>query len=116
MTEHLHAVTITGTVDDPEIEFTCHGDRDSECHSYPDCECEVWGNDHAHLFVPHDDCWMRSWFDRAADDPEEYGPIHPMPDQLAEEDCTVGMSGPIRTHFNGEFIEWEFIEQPEVTG
>lgn len=106
-TEHLHWVKITGDARHPQIEFTCHGDRDAECHSYPHCECETWiRGEHEHEFVPHDTCWMKSFFDNADD-----GGISPAPELLEEEGITVGMSGPIVTHFEEVFIEWEFIEQ-----
>lgn len=106
MPEHLHAVTITGDDEHPKIEFTCHGDRDSECRSYPDCDCETWiRGEHEHEFVPHDTCWMKTFFDNPDD-----GGLEPMPEYLADDDIHPGMSGPITTHFNGEWIEWEFID------
>lgn len=105
-TEHLHWVTITGTAEDPRIEFVCHGDRAAECHSYPDCECEAWiRGEHEHEFVPHNTCWMKPFFDNADD-----GGVSPTPELLEEEGITVGMSGPIVTHFDEVFIEWEFID------
>ncbi|AEQ21115.1 hypothetical protein E3_1950 [Rhodococcus phage E3] len=99
---HLHTVTITGTEDSPKIEFVCHGDRDSDCHSYPDCRCERWDrDDHEHPFVPHDQCWMQAWFDEGATDP--------MAETLDEcPDLKVGMSGPIESVFLFDYIEWEF--------
>lgn len=102
----LHTVTITGDEDRPGIEFTCHGDRDAECHSYPDCKCETWiRGDHEHEFVPHDECWMKSYFDNA-----DEGGVAPPPEGLVDDDIKVGASGPITAHFNGEYIEWEFTE------
>lgn len=105
--DSLHTVTIAGTEDDPKIEFTCHGDRDAECHNYPDCDCERWTRSgHEHEFVPHDDCWMKTFFDNADD-----GGVNPQPEYLAEDDITVGMSGPIKTYFDIDgFIEWEFVD------
>ncbi|MFG1794244.1 hypothetical protein [Nocardia sp. NPDC049149] len=102
----LHTVVITGDEDAPQIQFTCHGDRTSECHSYPDCQCETWirGN-HEHPFAPHDDCWMKSFFDNA-----DSGGVAPPPECLADDGVELGASGPIEAHFNGEYIEWEFIE------
>lgn len=106
MTEHLHTVDITGDEDSPRIDFTCHGDRTAECHSYPDCKCETWiRGDHEHPFAPHDDCWMKSYFDNA-----DQGGVDPMPEFLAEGDIAIGASGPINAYFNGEYIEWDFSE------
>lgn len=107
MPEHLHNVTITGDDEHPKIEFTCHGDRNAECRSYPDCDCETWiPGEHQHPFVVHDECWMKSFFDNADD-----GGISPAPELFAEEDIAVGMSGPIETCFDMDgFIEWEFID------
>ncbi|KIA63043.1 hypothetical protein [Nocardia vulneris] len=107
MTALLHTVTITGTEDNPRIEFACHGTIGAECHSYPDCDCETWDRDHEHPYVQQDECWMKSFFDNA-----EQGAVDPMPEMLAESDIFVGMSGPITTHFNNEYIEWEFAEVP----
>ena len=113
MSEALHTVTITGTPDEPAIEFRCHGDRDSECHRFPDaCACETWfPNDdddskdaEGHPRVVHDHCWMRGHFDHA-----DEGGVDPMPECLAESDIKIGDSGPITAYFNGEFIEWEFV-------
>ncbi|WP_280455450.1 hypothetical protein [Nocardia brasiliensis] len=105
---HLHFVAITGTADSPKIEFTCRGDRDAECHSFPDRDCEVWTRgDHEHPFVLHEKCWMASFFDNAG-----WGAIDPMPEMLAESEITPGVAGPISTHFNGEYIEWEFVDGP----
>ncbi|WP_029923897.1 hypothetical protein [Nocardia otitidiscaviarum] len=107
MTEHLHTATITGTEDRPRIEFRCAGDRTAECHQYPDCRCESWvRGEHEHPFVSHDECWLVSWFDNADD-----GGVEPMPEYLSEGDITPGMSGPIKTHFTGDYVEWEFIEE-----
>lgn len=110
MTDTLHTVEITGDPDDPatwRIKFTCHGDRDAECHSYPDCGCETWNRvDPCHLFVPHEKCWMQQFFDNA-----EWGGIDPLPETFADCDITPGMSGPITTWFNGEYIEWHFAEE-----
>lgn len=106
-TDHLHWVKITGDERHPQIEFTCHGDRDSKCHSYPDCECETWiPGEHPHPFVPHDTCWMKSFFDNADD-----GGTSPGTEHLAEEGIAVGMSGPIETCFDPDgYIEWEFLD------
>lgn len=101
MSQHLHTVTIGGTDDEPRIEFTCHGDRDSECHSYPDCKCESWDrDDHPHPFVPHDKCWMQDWFDNDGTDP--------IAETLVDCEYFVGMAGPVRTIFCNDYIEWHF--------
>lgn len=107
MTDHLHTVAITGDEDHPKIEFTCHGDRDAQCHSYPDCKCESWiPGDHEHPFVAHDECWMKSWFDNA-----EQGAVEPFPENFAECEIKPGMSGPIKTEFHYDYVEWEFINE-----
>lgn len=112
MPEHLHTVRITGTAEHPKIEFTCHGGRDAECHSYPDCRCESWvrGN-HEHPFVLHDECWMQAWFDNGGTDPTAEDPI-----TLADCGYRPGMSGPIKTSFCEEYLEWEFIAGREMEG
>lgn len=111
MPEHLHTVEITGSTDSPKIEFTCHGDRAAECHSYPDCKCETWHrHDPCHPFVAHDKCWMQPFFDNAA-----WGAIDPLPETFADCDITPGMSGPITTSFNGEYIEWDFTAEEAKT-
>lgn len=102
----LHTVTVTGEEDGPRIQFTCHGDRDSECHIFPDCGCETWiRGEHEHPSVPHGLCWMQDWFDNDSIDPSAQDPT-----ALADCGYRPGMSGPITTHFNGEYIEWEFTE------
>ena len=110
MAEHLHTVTITGGENDtyPRIEFVCAGDRTADCHRYPDCDCESWEwdeDDHPHPYVEHEKCWMQGWFDSDATDPSY--------DTLDECDITPGMSGPIATSFQGEYVEWGFAA-PEV--
>src|SRR5216117_4431587 len=72
MNEHYVTVTCNPDADGdpgiPSVKFECRGNRDSECHSYPDCDCEGWDEDHAehHPFVKHDECWMDGWFDSDA--------------------------------------------------
>lgn len=111
MSEHLHTVRITGPAEHPTLKFTCHGGRDAECHSYPACECPNWGSDHEHPFVPHDECWMQSWFDNA-----DNGGAEPMPEFFAECGIRPGMSGPIKTVFCQDYVEWSFIEGAEMHG
>ncbi|MGW4126283.1 hypothetical protein [Nocardia sp. NPDC004711] len=112
MAEHLHTVTITQDegATCPRIEFVCAGDRTAACHRYPDCDCDSWESDddeHPHPYVEHEKCWMQDWFDNHGTDPAD--------DTLAECDITPGMSGPIKTSFCWDYVEWEFISQPEVT-
>ncbi|MFC4373349.1 hypothetical protein ACFO5K_04470 [Nocardia halotolerans] len=114
MTDTLHTVEITGNPDDAatwQIKFTCHGDRDAECHQYPDCDCERWDSDHeeeqGHPLVPHDQCWMKNWFDNDCTDPYS--------ETLIECDYTVGMSGPIKARFEeDDYVAWEFIEEAKT--
>lgn len=114
MTEHLHYVTITGTEDRPEIKFVCHGDSTAQCHQYPgdDCTCETWTDDgggadqYGHKFIPHDECWMKDWFDNDGTDPSAEDPI-----TLADCGYRPGMSGPIKTEsYVPDYVEWWFIE------
>ena len=99
-----HYVTVSGTAHDPEIAFKCRGDRDSECHNYPDCDCEAWDSSHPHPRVTHDECWLQGWFDSDQIDPStEDG----TPAVFAE---LVGKSGPIKITFMGDCIEWSFDE------
>ena len=100
MTEHLHHITHThhGGFGIRTV-FTCTGDRTSPCHQYPPAELvmESWGDRDKHLFVPHDKCWLEFWMDDA---------------DCAELCCPDGepvRSGPIRTTFNGDCVEWEYI-------
>ena len=109
--EHLHWAKITGDPRNPQIEFTCHGDRSAECHSYPDCDCESYMlgaefDNQGHPFVPHDECWMQSWFRTES--------LDPPPDELADNDLLPGMSGPIKAWGNDEYLEWEFIGTPRT--
>lgn len=95
--EAQHTVTITA---DSKIEFTCDGDSTSICHQYPDCDCESWSEGHPHPMASHDRCWMQDWFDN--------GGTAPMDDTLDDCKYTAGMSGPIKTYFCQDYIEWEF--------
>ncbi|EKT83069.1 hypothetical protein Mbo4_049 [Rhodococcus phage Mbo4] len=98
--KHMHEVKITGTPDAPKIEFVCHGDSTAICHQYPDCDCETWSEGHPHPMASHDRCWMQDWFDNDG--------TAPFSETLDECKYTVGMSGPIRTYFCEEYVEWEF--------
>lgn len=100
---HLHTVAITGTVCDPSIEFTCHGDRSAPCHRYPDCECELWDDNHEHPSVPHEKCLLQTWFDD--------GDVDPPPEELSNVALEPGMSGPICTSFHEDYIAWRFVDR-----
>ena len=93
----VHEVKIT---DDLKIQFTCHSDQHAECRNYPDCQCESWDDDHEHPKVPQPECWMQAWFDNDG--------IDPMSENLEDCEYRPGMSGPIKTYFCEEYIEWEF--------
>lgn len=105
MADHLHTVEITGTVDDPRIKFTCHGDNTAPCHLYPACDCEFWDSDHeeeyGHPDIPHDECWMQGWFNEDNADPNS--------ETLIDCDYMPGMSGPVKAWFQEEYVAWEFI-------
>ena len=108
MAEHLHTVEIAGTEGDPAVKFTCHGDAESPCHRYPDCDCEEWPSDetaHIHPYTTHDECWMQPWFDNDCVSPASHAVIG------CDLGYQVGMSGPVKTTFEGDFVGWEFIEQ-----
>ena len=100
MAENQHHHTIT---DDLKIEFTCNGDRSSLCHQYPDCECETWSEGHPHPMASHDRCWMQDWFDNDGTDPQT--------ETLTDVEYTTGMSGPIWTSFQEDYVEWGFVAE-----
>ena len=116
MSEHFVTVTPVepdedGWRDEATVKFECRGDRDSKCHSYPDCDCEYWDEDHEkeHPFVKHAECWMTGWFE------SECG--HSYVGADAEENCMndtgvprdMARSGPITSTFDMDgFVEWEF--------
>jgi hypothetical protein len=104
----VHFVTVTSSGDDtrPTVKFECRGDSDSTCHSYPDCECESWDDEHPS--VSHDECWMQGWFD--AD-----GICYEGPDSYDMNDNCVpnGMnrSGEIAAHYECDgYVAWDFKE------
>lgn len=122
MSEHVHYVTVTpGKLheddwrDEAQVKFECRGDRDSQCHSYPDCECESWDSEHdkEHPFAKHDECWMQGWFD------SDVGHVYDGPDgDDRDENCVprdMDKSGPIVASFDIDgFVEWRFVEPDEA--
>ncbi|GAC81684.1 hypothetical protein SAMN04488550_4156 [Gordonia malaquae] len=121
MSTNLHTVTIHGdTVNEDDwtsyenvrIEFACSGDETSECHQYPDCGCADWDDHHEanlgpeHAAVPHKQCWMQDWFDNDCIVPMTEDVVFP----LIRDDgrWKPGMSGPIRTTFELDYIAWQF--------
>lgn len=104
MTEHLHYVTHTHeTCYGIRTRFTCTGGRTSPCHLYPPdhAEVETWGEADRGMFVPHDDCWMKSWMEDAGC-AETCGP-----------DGEPVRSGPITITitWNGECLEWDYAKE-----
>ncbi|OZC55124.1 hypothetical protein CH289_07805 [Rhodococcus sp. RS1C4] len=99
-----HTVRIT----EDGLEFTCHCDRNADCHRYPDCECESWDADHeseyGHPPAPHDECWMQAWFDNDCVCPN----LDCIDDHKGE--AEIGMSGPITAAFCEDYVEWEFTD------
>jgi len=97
----VHTVTIEPG---PKIRFECSGDETSACRNYPDCDCEEWElTDHKHPNQTHQECWLQAWFDNDC--------VGPTSDMIGDVDYTVGMSGPIATSFEGDYIEWEFEDE-----
>lgn len=63
--EHHVYVTSETPESKPQIRFECRGSRNSNCHIYPDCECETWfdGHEKEHHYTQHASCWMTDWFE-----------------------------------------------------
>lgn len=110
-----HRVTVKhdrdgdGEVTNTDITFECLGDRTSPCHSYPDCGCDEWSEEHVkeHANVPHDECWLQDWFDDGSCGEEcydhgdhKYHFASDLPEQ----------SGPIKFDWD-ECITWSFIAE-----
>lgn len=115
MSENVHYVTVTpGRADEDgwryeeaAVKFECRGNQGSECHQYPDCDCEYWDDNHEHPRVKHDECWMQGWFD------SEVGHVYDGADGDDRDDTCVprdmSRSGPIATVFDIDgFVEWRF--------
>lgn len=53
------------------VVFTCTAPEDALCRTYPDCDCEVFSEDHdrpgydqdGHPYVLGRPCWVKDWFD-----------------------------------------------------
>jgi hypothetical protein len=118
MSEHVHFVTVTpsepdedGWRDEASVKFECRGDQDSKCHSYPDCDCEYWDDNHEqeHPFVKHDDCWMKGWFESEAGHSYVGADFDDMDDSGVPRD--MEKSGQITACFDMDgFVEWEFAK------
>lgn len=110
--EDLHYVTITpakpdedGWRDVPSVVFECRGDVESECHSYPACDCEYWAEDHEHPFVKNEECWMKGWFYNESfiyegEDADD------MNDNQVPRD--LERSGPVSVSFDVDYVSFEF--------
>lgn len=106
----VHFVTVTSNGEDmpATVKFECRGNRDSKCHSYPNCECEYWDDEHEqeHPFVQHDECWMQGWFDNnmhVYDGPDGYD----MRDNCVPDG--MNRSGEISACYDLDgFVEWQF--------
>ena len=114
MSGRVHFVTVTaqfdqdGTELNPDVKFECRGDKSSDCHRYPDCDCESWGDDHSHPKIVHDDCWIKDWFDADChaydgDDRDEMNGDWGIP-------AGMNRSGEVKTSFEVDYISWEFTE------
>ena len=107
----VHFVTVTPSNNEyspATVKFECRGDRDSQCHSYPDCECESWDSEHDtdHPSTKHDECWMQGWFDADAT-------CYEGPDSYDRHDNCVpadmNRSGGIKAHYEYDgYVAWEF--------
>lgn len=114
-TDQLHHVTVKHTRDEhgditaTDLTFECRGDRTSECHIYPGCECENWSLEHdkEHPRVAHDDCWLEQWFGIGHD----VCPYAPPSDDLnyLESDLPE-RSGPITFEYD-ECILWRWADE-----
>ena len=109
-TGHLHYVTITDRDGFPGIAFTCRGDETADCHQYPDCRCESWDAFHEHPKVSHPECWLKMWFDSDGTDPMGYSARD---ETITDAGYRIGMSGPIKTYFCQDYVEWYFLD-PEA--
>lgn len=112
MNATAHYVTVTSPDSEgwesQTVKFECRGDRSSDCHRYPDCACEAWGQDHPHPKVVHDECWVKSWFDGDShaydgEDRDEMNGDWGIP-------AGMNRSGAVTTSFEYEYIAWEFVE------
>lgn len=115
-----HHVTVTpaepdedGWRDEATVTFECRGNRDSKCHSYPDCDCEFWNDDHDkdHPFVKHGECWMTDWFKSGVGHVYGGADADDMDENCVPRD--MARSGFITGAFDIDgFIEWDFITTP----
>lgn len=109
----VEAFAYSGDVEfSPIVKFECpwlYGD----CHFYPDCQCESFGDDHfeehgvGHERVHHDECWMQAWFDSGCHSYEgDDG------DDMQDTGLPVSMnrSGEIVTSWELDYVGWEFKE------
>lgn len=108
----VHYVTVTpGALDvddwrdEATVKFECRGNRDSKCHSYPDCDCEGWDCQHVH--AKHDECWMQGWFESECGHSYTGADFDDLDDTGVPRD--MDRSGPITASFDIDgFVEWEF--------
>lgn len=96
--------TIDFNVEGGELKFRCHGDETSDCHQYPNCHCEWWGDDHEHPKVPHGHCWMDEWF---ANEGTEYTGDDGETNTFGTRP-TKSRTGPITTDFQVDYLEWNW--------
>lgn len=89
------------------------GDRESECHWFPDCDCEFWEGPglHVHGYVRHEhQCWIVNYLNAggsvAAD---SYWPF----DEGGEEDGCPRRDGLIIASFEGDYMTWHYADEIE---
>lgn len=112
---NTHTVTVTGrqgdddTWEEPEVTFICTEAPGVGCRLYPDCDCESWDDSHDHPRVPQNECWMQGWFENdghsyIGKDADDMGGENGLPEGM-------NRSGPITAAFQGDYVEWEFVEE-----
>ncbi len=98
----IHSVTWS---DGRKPTFTCDGDRSSKCHSFPDCDCETWSEDHneRHPFVTHEaECWVINWLNAFGGDTYQ-----PSDDDLPGDIVPPHIDGPIEWDWD-ESVNWRY--------
>jgi hypothetical protein len=99
-----HIMTITDGVPS----FTCTAPADADCHKYPACECEHWGEGHEHPTVTNPQCWLALWYALGTGDTAEMYYSAERGDS-GYEDMPANASGEIDIEFD-ECPLWSFVD------